>query len=147
MGDRYTHHEHICDKPCRSVRKMGVTSCVAAVKRTTPKGQLVNTFQYFALVLHHENLQSAISPDITSVLNSLNKCPRYSALLSFVDQTKQTGPSMLYPNQLMLCWHTGALAKKRRTFPRRKLTWTWKSSDAEDTLHVSWTSVLPAVGT
>lgn len=39
-------------------------------------------------------------------------------------------------DQLTSCWQACASRRRRRTLPRRKLTWTWSNSLAEETLHV-----------
>ena len=48
-------------------------------------------------------------------------------------------------NQLTPWWQAGALDSRRRTLPRRKLTWTWSSSEAVDTRHVSSARSAPGV--
>lgn len=49
--------------------------------------------------------------------------------------------------QLTPWWQTGALASRRCTFPRRKLMWTWNSSEIEDTFCISWPSSSLLEGT
>lgn len=41
-----------------------------------------------------------------------------------------------WPDQLTSGWQACASKRRRRTFPRRKLTWTWSKSVGEDTVHV-----------
>lgn len=67
-------------------------------------------------------------------------CPRKLVCKSAVSlrlNTQVIFPSKVgaYVDQLMP-WQACASARRRCTFPRRKLTWTWSSSVVEDAVHV-----------